>query len=320
MTIPIRKFGQYVRIDIYKESGELIFSTDSLKIDFDIRHIEGWSRGKITVTNLAPETIKRIGSGENYLTLTTALHDSKESKLIDNMYISNSLNEKKLPVAEFNMYGYSKLRRVFLERTIDIQVLTPSIRRVVTECMRAVDYKGNIVFKHFPEGLLDYVPPRSWSRRQGSLLSVLERFAHEQRMQFYTIGNSIVFMYLPLARNLGSTSLVTDQGDILLSTTNMRSNPKLGVSTLKIHSNLDPNIVPSTVLDVSNLLTMGTSTSLKSLEVSENLLKDSVSGFSKYQTLQVQHKGSNWSGEWSTYAAATSPTKGITMNSDKWWL
>lgn len=320
MAIPIRKFGQYALLEVFSEGGELIFSTDSLKIDFDIRHIEGWSRAKFSLWNLEPATIKKIGNGDNYVTLKVALHDAEPLVIADRMYISNALEEKQVPNSIFNMYCYSKLRRAYLERQIDVQVTRPSIRRVLDTCIRNTGFTGVIEYKHFPEGLLDNLPPKPASKRQGSLLSVLETYSYEQRIKVYTVGNKFMVMYQPTAKNVTGTDFYTSNGDIVLSTTNMRSNPKIGPATLKVHSNLDPRIIPTTVLDISNLLTVGTDTPQETLEVAEGILKNSVAGFTKYQTLNVQHKGSNWSKEWSTHVGATSPTPGINMNTDKWWL
>ena len=126
-------------------------------------------------------------------------------------------------------------------------------------------------------------------------------------------------MYKPDDKNLKLTDFYSNPADVVLSTTNMRSNPKIGPATLSVVSNLDPLIKPSSILDVSELLTIGTDTSEETLQVAQDYLKEKVSGFSKYQTLSVQHKGSNWTGDWITQAAATSPTKGTTMPTNVWW-
>lgn len=320
MAIPIRKFGQYVLIEVHTEDGKLIFSTDSLKIDFDIRHIEGWSRAKFSITNLAPDTVKKISNEGHFATITVALHDAEPIVIADRMYISNALEEKTVPSTITNLYCYSKLRRGYLEKQIDIKVINPSIRNVVNTCAKEAGFSGVIEFKHFPEGVLDFLPPKPKSRRQGSLLSVMESYSKEQRLRVFTVGNKFVVMYVPTIKNIAGTDFYTSEGDILLSTTNMRSNPKIGPATLKVHSNLDPRIIPTSILNVSQLLTVGTDTSQAALEVAENILKDSVAGFTKYQALSVQHKGSNWSSEWSTHVGATSPTVGIDMNTDKWWM
>lgn len=319
MAIPISKFGQYVKMDVHTEAGELIFSTDSLRIDFDIRHIQGWSRAKFTVLNLAPETIAKIGSGGNYVSVYASLHDQEPVLIADRMYISNALEEKLVPQSHFNMYCYSKLRRAYLERQVDIQVEAPALRKVITETIRATGFSGAIEFKHFPSQVLEYKPPRKSTKKQGSLIEILELMGQENRFNVYTVGNKFVLMYKPTAKNVEDTDFYSSNGDIVLATSNMRSNPKLGPATLKVYSNLDSTIIPTSILDISNLLTIGTDTSQDALEVAENILQNSVAGFVKYQAISVQHVGSNWTKEWRTIVAATSPTPGTTMNTERWW-
>lgn len=317
----IKKFGQYVLIQVHNEKDVLVFETDSLKIDFDIRNISGWSRAKFTLTNLAPDTIRKIGNAENnnYVTLYTALHDGVPELVAHRMYISNALEEIKVPESTFNMYCYSKIRQQYMEEQIDIKVERPTLRNVVNSVIRASKFKGTIVYKHFPSGVLDYNPPRPWSRQQGSMLSALTLLGEQNNFNTYTEGNTIVVMYKPNSKNVSDTDLYTSTGDITLSTTNMRANPKIGPAMLSVVSNLDPRIKPSTVVDISELLTLGTDVSEGALQTAEKYLSQKVAGFSKYQVLATQHKGSNWTGDWITQITATSPTPGTTMSTDKWW-
>lgn len=319
MALPITKFGQYVNIQVHNEGGVLVFETDSLKVDFDVRHIKGWSRGKFTITNLAPDTIKKISNGDNYVTVRTALHDGQLELVADRMYVSNALEEIKVPESIFSMYCYSKLRKVFLERQVDVIVSKPSLPRIINECMRQAEFKGTVEYKHFPPEILAYTNYRYSTRRQGSLLSCMENLGTEYGFNMYTDGGKFVLMYKPDAKNVSDTDFYSSTGDIKLATTNMRSNPKIGPAVLSVVSNLDPRIKPSSVLDISALLTIGTDTSEETLQVAEDYLRDKVAGFSKYQTLAVQHKGSNWSAEWLTQISATSPTPGTTMPTVNWW-
>lgn len=321
MAIPIKKFGQYVLLQVHSESGELVFETDSLKIDFDVRNIKGWSRAKVTLTNLAPETIRKLSgaSGDIYVTVKTSLHDSELALVIDRMYISNALEEIKVPQSVFNIYCYSKLRKFFLEEQIDVKVDKPTLPKIIKQCLKDANFTGSTEFKHFPPSILAYVNPRPSSRRQGSLISVIENLEKEYGFNMYTEDSKFVFMYKPDAKNVSDTDMYTSLGDIKLATTNMRSNPKIGPATLSVVSNLDPRIKPSSILDISDLLTLGTNTPEQTLQVAEDYLKEKVAGFSKYQALAVQHKGSNWSADWLTQVSATSPTPGTSMPTQNWW-
>jgi hypothetical protein len=95
-------------------------------------------------------------------------------------------------------------------------------------------------------------------------------------------------MYKPDLKDLLLTELADQKPDIVLDVRNMRSNPKIGPAILSINSNLDGRIKPSSVLDISQLFTAGTSTDSEVLEVANNFLKNSVAGFTKYQALTVQ--------------------------------
>ncbi len=321
MAIPIKKFGQYVLLQVHGEGGELVFETDSLKIDFDIRNIQGWSRGKIDLTNLSPDTIRKISDADNdnYVTVKTALHDSELRTVADRMYVSNALEEVKVPESIFSIYCYSKVRKDYLEKQIDEKVMAPSLRNTINTVVNASGFDGKIEYKHFPPEVLDHIPAKDHTRQQGSLISILQVLGTQYRFNVYTEGVKLIIMYKPEHANVQDTDLYTGTGDVKLSTTNMRSNPKIGPATLSVVSNLDPLIKPASVLDISELLTLGTDTSEETLQVAEKYLKEKVSGFSKYQALSVQHKGSNWTGDWFTQVAATSPTPGTNMPTTNWW-
>lgn len=321
MAVPISKFGQYVLLQVHNSEGALVFQTDSLKIDFDIRHIKGWSRAKFTLTNLAPDTIKKISSpdSENYVTLYTRLHDGELSLIADRMFVSNALETVNVPESIFSIFCYSKLRKAYLEQQIDVKVPKTTLIGTIDAVVKESGFAGTVEYKHFPDEILSFVPPKPRSRQRGSLISVLENLGEEYSFNTYTIGNKFVFMYKPSSKNVQQTQLFNGAGEIKLSTSNMRDNPKIGPATLGVVSNLDSRIIPTTVLDISNLLTVGTDTNEETLQVAENYLREKVAGFGKYQTLSVQHRGSNWTSLWKTVVAATSPTPGISMSTENWW-
>ena len=317
----ISKFGQYVLLEVHDDTNSLVFSTDSLKIDFDVRHIPGWSRAKISLTNLTQATIRKLSNGVNYVTISTKLHDSPLQVVASEMFISNALEEVQVPNSIFNMYCYSKTRKEYLEKQIDITVEGASLRKVISDCVSAAKFRGVVEPRYFPPKMWDYVPPKPTQTHRGSLLTCLERLGKRGNYRFnvYTDGTKIVLMYKPSARNVSGTDLFYGKNTLKLSTSNLRANPKIGPASLSVISNLDPDIKPATLLDISNLLTIGTDVSATSLEVGDNYLKEAVAGFSIYQALSVQHKGSNWGDTWQTQVAATSPVEGTTMPTDKWW-
>ena len=139
----IRKFGQYVHVNIRNSDGEVIFETDGLKIDFDVMDIEDFSRAKITLTNLAPATTKAIGSyNDVYISLKVSLHDGRLYNLVNNMYISNTLEEKVLPESLYHIYAYSNIRKQFLERQVDLTVPRKSLRNTILSVLDSAGYDG----------------------------------------------------------------------------------------------------------------------------------------------------------------------------------
>lgn len=319
MSSIISKFGQYVLLQVHDDKGLLIFETDSLRVDFDVRHINRWTRAKITLFNLNPTTIKKISSGDNFVSVSVSLHGGSLTLVAEDLYISNTFEEVKVPQSEFNMYCYSGMRRKYFEKRIDVTVTSPTIPKVVKQIAEAGGFTGVIEYKHFPSDILSFVPPNPTSHQSGSLLSCLAVYGAERDFNFYTEVNKLIIVYKPNARNYRATDFYSNPADVVLSTKNMRSNPKIGPSTLSIVSNLDPSIKPSSVLDISDLLTATADVPEETLFVAKQYLADKIAGFTKYIALSVQHKGSNWTGNWLTQVSATSPTPGTDMPTVKWW-
>lgn len=317
----ISKFGQYVLFQVHNEKGVLVFETDSLRVDFDVRIIQGWSRATFTLFNLNPDTIRKLGGVDNdlFVTVYTSLHDAELSLVAYRMYISNALEELKLPNSEFKMFCFSSLRKNYLEKQIDIKIDKPNLQDLITQSIRAAEFTGKVEFKHFPPELLSYVPPQKHSRQQGSLHSILEANGNMFGFNAYTDGGKMVMMYKPDAKNVAATDFYAGKADVVLATSNMRSNPKIGPATLSVVSNLDTRIRPASVLDTTELLTIGTNTDELTLQVAQDYLRLKVSGFTKYQAYAIQHKGSNWTPMWQTQVAATSPTPGTKMPTVNWW-
>ena len=320
----IRKFGQYVLLTIQNEKGEVIFETDNLKVDFDIRHVRGYSRAKVTITNLNPSTIKKLSNakGGNYVTIKTSLHDGPLELLADRLYISNALEEIKVPISTLNLYCYSSLLNKVLEKQIDLLLTDTKIEGIINSVTTAAGFTGKVEYKHFPDEVLNYKPPRSYTKQQGSAINIIEALGEEHRFNLYTEGPKLVVMYKPDIKNVASTDFFLTKEVIKLSTTNMRATPKIGPATLSVTTNLDSRIKPAVVLDITELLTVGTNVDEENLQLLNKYLREKIAGFSKYQTLSVQHKGSNWADLWMTQATATSPTPGTTASSSetRWWI
>ena len=315
----LNRFGQYVKLTIKDRSKSLVFETDSLRVDFDIRNKSGWVRAKISIYNLSPETIRKLTGGENYVTITTSLHGGKEEVLVDELYVSNSLEETQVPNSITSLYCYSKIRKSALEKQVSLYIPRPSLVNVVIGILDAAGFSGEVKFLNYPIGYENNLPLQPKSRHDGSALSCLNIVAKQHRSYFFAEGNDIIFMYKVHSNNRSITNLDEGTGEVQLNTDNMRSNPKIGPATIDIVSNLDSRIKPSVILDISNLLTAGTSVDNESLAVAEGIIKDVVAGFHKYQTFTVQHIGSNFTGDWQTRANAIAPTDGYNMPITNWF-
>lgn len=320
MATPISKFGQYVLLKVHDSAGGLVFSTDSLRVDFEVFNISGFSRSKVEIYNLDAETIREISNGECYVSVDTRLHDGVINRVIDGHYLSNALDVIKVPNNITSLYCYSGIQKKFLEKQIDVVVKRPTLRKVIQEITKTTGFNGSLQFKHFPSDVLDYAPPRHSSRQRGSLSQCIKRLSEEHGFNIYTEGTGLVCMYIPNHKNVADTDLHSSDGDIVLDSNNMRQNPKIGPAQLFVVSNLDPNIKPTTVLNISNLLTVDTASKETTLQVASDFLKGHVAGFAKYQTLTVKHVGSNYTSSWATTAMASSPTPGTNMATGQgWW-
>ena len=124
-------------------------------------------------------------------------------------------------------------------------------------------------------------------------------------------------MYYPDKGDIAKSTLDTKEPDIVLQTKAMKSNPLVGIASLSVNSNLDPRIKPTSVVDLSKLITISTGESEDTLELVDGYLK-SFSSYSKYQVFAVSHSGSNYTAEWNTNLTALSPTKGTVMSTVNW--
>ena len=318
----LNKFGQYVLLQVYNEAKDEIFSTDNLRVDFDVRHIPGWTRAKFDIYNLDAKTTKQVRNTGNYVKLSVGLHGSAPQVIAEDMYVSNALDFVKVPNGILSLFTYSKVRKENLEKVINVQVFDPSFKKVISELVKAAEFTGVVEKRFFPDELLNYIMPHGQSGHRGTLLSCLQKMGANGQYKFnvYTEGTKIVLVYKPDVKNVESTGLYDEENiPITLHTDNMRANPKIGSGSLDLSLNLDPEMKPGVVVDISKLISSETKINSTSLEAAPKLLDEAVSGYTRYLALQVQHKGSSWEDVWLSQVICYSPTKGTTMSTDKWW-
>jgi hypothetical protein len=253
--------------------------------------------------------------------LSVRLHDGELRPIVKDMFVSNALQVTVLPETVASLYCYSGIMRSTFEKPIDEYIFNPSLENILRHLMSVAGYEGTPEFKFFPDEVLKSIPDSPTKREVGTLLDILDRLGDQYSFKTYTDFDSVVFMYIPDSKNVDQTSLFDASADIVLDTNNMRQNPKIGPAQLQVTSNLDPLIRPTSVLDVTKLLTVASSVNEETLKVAQDFLSGQVAGFTKYQTLTVRHRGSNYTSVWETTAMATSPSSGgTTMPTTNWWL
>ena len=314
----ITRFGQWLKLTATDKAGVVILETSDLRVDFDIRDIKGFTKAKFDIYNLTAGTINRLSNGEVYISLDVRLHDGKIFNLVSSMYVSNAIEEVNVPDSITSLFCTSRIKQEALDVDTYVLVNNPTLRNKVLAVLRAAGFTRQPIFKFFPDGVLDDPPLKPKWTHDGTLLEFLVKMSYE-RFDFYTQGLDIYIVYRPDYTNMKTTEFYEKEVAILLDTKNMRANPRLGPSTLSLVSNLDPRIVPSSILDVSDLLTAAPDVSEIALKLAKDLLKDKVAGFDRYRVVQVQHKGSNFTRDWNTSATAISPVSGKKMATNNWF-
>jgi hypothetical protein len=316
----VAQLKQVVTLQVWSaaEGGDLILDATGLRVDFDIRLIPDFSRAKFTIYNLTEKAVQNMMSGSRYVTLTTQLHNGTIYTLANRFHLSNAVDELKLPNRITTLYCFDTMK-LKLEEPVEVTVFYPSLERMIQQsCVNAgVTPPRSEDFKSFPEGLTKEPGLKEQRPLQGSLAGVFKTLEKEFNFLTFTDNGKFNFMYMPDLKNVDKTDLGTRKTDVVLSTRAMRSNPKIGIASCKINSNLDGRLKPTTLMDLSQLLTVSPDASEKTLELVDGYLKN-FSDYSKYQAFTVQHKGSNYTPEWSTIVTGLSPTKGKLASTVNW--
>ena len=318
MADRINKFGQEVTLVAYDSNEVEIFQTDTLRVDFDVRHIATLTKAKISLFNLSTETVRLLTKPKSiFISIWVSLHGSTPAKVCEKLFVSNAINETKVPNTELSLYCTGRYEN-FLNKAVDVWVHKPTLRKMIESVLREGKFPKTPKFLYFPIELLDYVNYRP-TQRQGSVMTVLKSLGDEFGFTFYTEANEITFVYGCRTANYKTTDFENDSNVYTLNSNNMRASPKIGIASLSIVSNLDTNIKPGIVLDISKLVTASVDTDFTNLTLGTSLVEQSIAGYSKYMMTEIQHKGSNWVDTWQTQAIGYPPLQGETMNTDAWW-
>ena len=309
----ITKFGQSVRLEI-QNSDKSVFKTDGLRVDFEIRIVAGYNRAKFTIYNLNEETVRVISEEGSLVKMFVRLHDQTEQELGYKFLVNNAVNYKKVPNAVTELYCISHIRKNFTSRFVNVRVTDTTLKGYLKQLEREVNKTNgvnvNFVFRHFPRSVENYRPLRSLSSWTGDVLTALEKLG---RAYSFTVnegeGNDIILLFLPTKENQ-HLSTQNSSTSYKLKTVNMRSTPQVGIVQLNIDSILDFNIKTGTILDTSELVTASAGDTFEFLTQVGNQIKAPIGGNGRFSTLEVVHKGSNYTNVWNTNAVAVKASGG----------
>jgi len=310
----INKFGQKVVLSIYDENSKLIFSSGGLRVDFDVRIVPDYNRAKFTIYNLNSKSVKDITNGERFVRLHVQLHDRKAQELAYDFYINNALTIKQVPNSLTEIYCIGTTRRDFTSKVVNVSIKNPTLKRYCEALATKAGKSINFLYEGFPVDLLNITPLNKTAVWSGSVGEALRKLGLAYSFTVNELPNStILLQYLPQERNENSTT-ISSKIPYVLDTNHMRSNPRVGIEKLEIESNLDFNIKAGTILDTTKLVTVGTVRDFKHLTTVQGQIKAANSGGTKFITTTVQHKGSNYTGDWSTTAMAIKAIAGTKTN------
>jgi len=313
---------QEVILTVEDENGELVLDASNLRVDFDVRYVDQFSRATFKIWNLNDATIKRIMVGERYVTVKTRLHGRNEFTVANKYFVSNAFDEGILPNNITTLFCFDRLERDLFEYELKeggITIEAPcSLENMVLSIFRAANYDGEPKYLFFPDDLSTLVSKRRFAVFDGNVGDALNQLAHEFKFMTFMENDQITLMYLPDKDNVQRTSL-PDAEVITLQTDMMHSNPTIGPAVLNVTSNLDGRLRPGAVLDISQLLTVGSSIDEESAQLADGYFSEALTEFSRYQVIAIQHKGSNYTSEWFTNVTASAPTKGEVAPTFNWF-
>ena len=312
---------QEVFLTIHDQDDKLVVDTTGLRVDFDVRHIDGFSRATFKIWNLNDETIKNVLTGERYVTVTTKLHGRNEFLVANKYFVSNGYDETKLPNNIVTLFCYDKLHKDLFDVELPdggVTIQAPcTLKRIVAGIFASVGYTIAPTYLFFPDDLEALASPAGYATFDGSVDDAMAELAQEFEFKTYMEDGKVVLMYLPDLDNVDRTG-ISEAEVVTLRTDMMQSNPSIGPAILNVTSNLDSRLRPGKVLDVSQLLTISAGADEQAAQLADGYFKTGLAGFSRYQVLAVQHKGSNYTSEWFSNVTASAPTKGDVASTINW--
>jgi len=326
----ITKFGKEIILQVYKlgEDGiaEVKLEVSSLRIDFDIKNMMGYNRAKFSIYNLNNTTIKDLSNEERFIRIAISLHGREPVSLGDDFYISNTVTEVKLPNVITTLYCMSGRRRSFMEKQVKEAYTLGTLEEVVAKLLQAAKATDiTTKFELFPEKIEVYKPQKTKEPRfDGSVENELIKLSKMYNFNYYLQNNKLRIVYnanTPATYVSSGLSTKEKEEVVVIPIANLRSNPKVGTGTIQVETNMDGSILPGDILDTHNMITASTESSFEYLVAADQGLKAAATRFSKYSIYSVVHKGSNYTGDWSTLLLGTTAKNGNSLSQQhfKWF-
>jgi len=313
----ISKFGKEIRLDVIELSGSsesVIFSSGKLRVDFQVKNLQGLTRGVYHIYNLGNETIRLICNGDRYLRLHTRLHEEEFREVNPLMYVNNAFHEKMIPENRTSLYAVSANEKNFTSKQARMIVNKPTLRNIMTNLVRNTSDKPiRVDFVGFPDDMEDYEPIKAKTYIDGKVEDVIKDLGKQYSFTTSNEDGVVIVTHHPNIRNLASCKW-QNREKIKLRDVDMKATPKVGISQLKVKSVIDPDIKPSKILDTSDLVTISIDVGLQVLAFDPNVVNNLISGDSLYSVMSTEHIGSNFTKKWETNAIALKATTGANID------
>lgn len=316
----INDFGIEIVLEIYDDNGSVVLSARGLRVDFDIRYYQGYNRAKFTIYNLSKETAREVATGDRYIRLFVSQHGGTRYLIADDFYVNNAYTEKRVPDSLTTLYCFDKLKKDVTSKFLNIITSGGSLKSILKTIKDSSEKEVNFKLVDFPKELEDFEPTKKKTIYSGEVGKIIDELAVQYNFIPFIKGNIIELGFQANdnkdnLKNIGRLN----RKKIKLNSRDMRSNPVVGMTQIKIDSNLDARIECNSVVDTSDLITSTSGDDIEFLAITKDYLKLSVTGYSLFTVLSVNHVGSSHSNNWSTKVIGIKSTKGTQIKNYNWF-
>ena len=314
----ITKFGKKIKLEVFDSPSftSPIFVSGELRVDFHVKLLQGYNRGKFDIYNLSPKVIGQLSKDGNYVRLSTSLHDGGYKEIGEDFFINNAMTVKQVPNSITSLYGVSVAEKDLTPKQLKQRVRSGSLRRQVEVHAHQNGYQ--VKYDGFPDGMIDYIPLKNEGIQSGSYKSLLQDLGKQYNFTPHFKKKVLTLQFHPNKDNLHLCKW--DKRDIVvLKTENLLANVEIGSSAVRVKSVLDADLVPSKIIDTSELITANIDASFDVATVSGGYFKDTITGTTQFAIISTEHKGSNYTKLWESNVYAIRTASGTHVNIYNWF-